>query len=120
MYTNLEYVCTKYPFKKVHCCEGICATYFVEYWYKCRKSCMMSDLRPGPSLNRWRERVFYLVQIDAFMSARTDHQAAAVAWCLNGGEPVDTGHWTDGWTLVPQKVASELDPKVRNHGERPY
>ena len=47
MYTNLEYVCTKYPFKKVHCREGICATYFVEYWYKCRKSCMMSDLPPG-------------------------------------------------------------------------
>ena len=47
MYTNLEYVCTKYPFKKVHCREGICATYFVEYWYKCRKSCMMSDLHPG-------------------------------------------------------------------------
>ena len=47
MYTNLEYVCTKYPFKKVHCHEGICATYFVEYWYKCRKSCMMSDLQPG-------------------------------------------------------------------------
>ena len=47
MYTNLEYVCTKYPFKKVHCCEGICATYFVEYWYKCRKTCMMSDLQPG-------------------------------------------------------------------------
>ena len=24
------------------------------------------------------------------------------------------------WILVPQKVASELHPKVRNHGEGPY
>ena len=26
----------------------------------------------------------------------------------------------DGLVVVPQKVASELHPKVRNHGEGPY
>ena len=25
-----------------------------------------------------------------------------------------------GWAVVPQKVPSEANPKVRNHGEGPY
>ena len=32
----------------------------------------------------------------------------------------EAGLEAGGWTPVLQKVASELHPKVRNHGEGPY
>ena len=40
---------------------------------------------------------------------------------VRGGEKVgDDDHDHHHHLLVPQKVASELHPKVRNHGEGPY
>ena len=41
---------------------------------------------------------------------------------LHGYVPGQRGHITrgGGWSVVPQKVASELHPKVCNQGEGPY
>ena len=51
---------------------------------------------------------------DGTVTSTQDTTSWVVAdrWAVIGGD--------QAWILVPQKVASELHPKVRNHGEGPY
>ena len=46
-------------------------------------------------------------------------EAAGSLMCLAPGPASARGRLLAGYEVVPQKVASELHPKVRNHGEAP-